>query len=130
MYVSGVLSVLLREIAAGVMDVEPYCAVKFRPAGVIFSSEVVATVRVTGICDVAEIPGAEMLIVPLQVCAVVSPVGLIVTTRVVGVDAANEETCNQFPPQVAVEAAALIAAVVFGVVTETLCVVMLLEPPT
>ena len=124
------MSVLLREMAAGVMDVLPYCAVKLRPAGLIFSSDVVATVRVTGICTDAAIEGAEMLIVPVQVCAVVSPVGLMVTIRVVGVEAANDVTCSQFPPQVVVEAVALTVLVVFGVVTEILCVVRLFEPLT
>jgi hypothetical protein len=90
--VSGVLSVLVREIVAGVNDVLPYCAVKVRPAGVIFSSEVVATVRVTGICAEAPMEGAEILIVPEQVCAVVSPVGLMVTSRVVGVALAKDVT--------------------------------------
>ena len=128
-YESGVLSVLVREIAAGVADVLPYCAVKVRPAGLIFSSEVVATVRVTGICAEAPIPDAEMLMAPVQVCAVVSPVGLIVTIRVVGVELAKDVTCNQLPPQVEVEAVALMAVVVFGVVTETLCELTGLVPP-
>lgn len=91
-YVSGVLSVLLREIEAGVADVLPYCAVKVRPAGLIFSSDVVATVRVTGICAEAPMVDAEILIVPEQVCAVVSPVVLMLTIRVVGVELAKDVT--------------------------------------
>ncbi len=126
---SGELSVLLSEMLVGASDVVPYAAVRLIPAGVMLSKGVVATVSVTGICAVAPIEAAEILIVPVQVCGVVRPVVLMLTINVVGVDVANDVTCNQFDPHVDVTGVAVMDDVAFGVVIETLCDVIGFVPP-
>ena len=99
------LSVLASDMVVSLAMLEPASTVTLITCGFRFSSGVLPTLSVTGMLIGAAVePGAEMVRVPVQVCAVVKPLVFTLTVTCAGWPdtevCPDEVVADRNPPQV------------------------------